>query len=350
MEVDLIIKMGFFVRDFHQHIAEIHSEQYSRHNHSNIFTVYRGQGLSKTDFEQLKATQGGLISFNSFLSTSFDRAVSLMFAESNANDPNLIGVLFEISIDPSISSTSFANVHEVSAHQMEEEILFSMHSIFRIGQIKQIEGSNNRLWQVELTLTNDSDPQLHDLTEKIRQETFTHDKGFFPLGNLLNQLGLYAKAQQVFHILLDQTTDQREKAFIYHALATVKNNQGEHQEAIIFLERSIEINQKILVPSHSNLGGSYYTLGFMYANMREYSKALFYYNKAVVICQTTFPPNHLYFARLYALYALVYDSMGEYSQALLYHEKALEIYETTLPPNHPDLATSYGNIGEVYNS
>ena len=42
-----------------------------------------------------------------------------------------------MTIDPSISATPFANVKNVSYFQEEEEILFSMHSVFRIGQVKQ---------------------------------------------------------------------------------------------------------------------------------------------------------------------------------------------------------------------
>jgi hypothetical protein len=63
MEVNLIIRMGFFVRDLHKHIAALHSDQYSGQNHSNTFILYRGQGLSPTDFDQLKKTQGGLLAF-----------------------------------------------------------------------------------------------------------------------------------------------------------------------------------------------------------------------------------------------------------------------------------------------
>ena len=33
--------------------------------------------------------------------------------------------------------TSFAGIREVSYYQTEEEILFSMHTVFRIGEIKQ---------------------------------------------------------------------------------------------------------------------------------------------------------------------------------------------------------------------
>jgi len=77
MEVDLIIKMGFFIRDLHNHVAALHFEQYGGHHHSDSFTVYRGQGLSRTDFDHLKKTEGGLLAFNNFLSTSQNRNVSL---------------------------------------------------------------------------------------------------------------------------------------------------------------------------------------------------------------------------------------------------------------------------------
>jgi hypothetical protein len=137
MEVDRIIKMGFFLRDLHNHIDALHSEQYREEQHLHSFTVYRGQGLSQTDFDELLKTKGGLLSFNNFLSTSHDRAVSFAFAESSQDNPNLIGVLFEITINPSISSSPFANVENVGYYPGEAEILFSMHSVFRIGQAKQ---------------------------------------------------------------------------------------------------------------------------------------------------------------------------------------------------------------------
>jgi hypothetical protein len=164
MEVDLIVKMGFLVRDFHNHIVELHAEQYVEQNHLDVLTVYRGQGLSQTDFEQLMKSHGGLLAFNNFLSTSKNHDVSLSFARRTMATSDLVGVLFVMKIDPSISATPFANVRNVSYYQREEEILFSMHSVFHIGQVKQIE-KNDRLGQVDSTLTSGNDPQLQALTE-----------------------------------------------------------------------------------------------------------------------------------------------------------------------------------------
>ena len=161
----------------------------------------------------------------------------------------------------------------------EDEILFSMHSIFRIGEIKQLDG-NTRLWQVDLILTSDNDPQLHALTEHIRKETFPHHKGWKRLGNLLIKLGQFDKAEQVCDILLDQTTDEREKGSIYHMFGMIKRiDQGKYEDAVQYYEQSIKINQKYLSPTHSDLASSYNNLGLVFSNMGEYSKALSYYDK-----------------------------------------------------------------------
>ena len=272
MEVDLIIKMGFFVQALHNDIVALHSKQYGRQDHYSSFTVYRGQGLSETDFDQLMKTKGGLLSFNNFLSTSLDQAVSLAFAESNQDNPETIGVLFEITINPSVSSTVFTSIRDVSAYQTEEEILFSMHSVFRIGQIKQIDG-NNRLCQVELALTSDNDPQLHDLTECLSKE-ITGSTGWHRLGDLMIQLGHFKKAKDLYEILLGKTTDPYERANIYNPLARSMVQQGKYADAVRTYEKALEIDKKTLPPNHPHLATSYNNIGNVYDKMGEYSKAL----------------------------------------------------------------------------
>jgi tetratricopeptide (TPR) repeat protein len=347
MEVDLITTMGFFVRDLHEQIARLHSEQYGGQSHSNSFTVYRGQGLSPTDFDQLQTTQGGLLAFNNFLSTSLDPDVSLDFVQRTISTSDKVGVLFVMKINPSISATPFANVKNASSIPGEEEILFSMHSVFRIGQVKQIEKNNNRLWQVDLTLTGDHDPQLQELTKSMQEDT-EGPTGWFRLGRLMMTVAQYDKAEQVFEMILDRTTDEKERAEIYYYLGWIKVDQGKNTEAITYYEKSLEINQKSLPENHPNLASSYNNIGAVYDNMGEYSKALSYYEKALEIKQKTLPANHPHLATSYNNIGEAYDSMGEYSKALSSHEKALEIWKKTLPANHPDFAQSYNNIGTVY--
>jgi Flp pilus assembly protein TadD len=335
MEVDLIIKMGFFVRDLHNHIAALHAEQFGGHHHSDTFVVYRGQGLSQTDFDQLKQTQGGLLAFNNFLSTSANPDVSLKFARRTMATSKLVGILFILKIDPSISATPFADVGKVSYFKGEKEILFSMHSVFRIGHVKQIDG-NSRLWQVDLILTGDNDSQLQVLTESIRKET-SGLSGWDRLGQLMIKLGQFNKAEELYDILLKQATDEGEKAHLFHQLGGIKDNQGKYAKAAEFYEKAIKINQKIRPPTHVDLTANYNNIGAVYDNMGEYSKALSYYEKALAICQKTLPANHPSLATSYNNIGAVCRNAGDYRKALSYYERGLDIWQRALPPNHPHI-------------
>jgi tetratricopeptide (TPR) repeat protein len=348
-DVDIIIHMGFFIGDLHRDIEKLHKEQFGGHLTSKTFTVYRGQGLSSTDFDQLMSTKGGLLSFNNFLSTSTDRDVSLAFAESNQYNHDSAGILFVMTIDPSKSIIPFASINAVSYFQTEDEVLFSMHTIFRIDKIQSI-GENPRLFRVDLTLMGEDDKDLRVLTDHIREETYPDEEEWFRLGLVLQKMGRFDKSQEVYEALLGQTTDEGEKAPIYHQIAYVKDNQGEYKEAIKFYEKTLEIKQKTLPPNHLSFADTYNNIGEVYRKMGDYPKALSYYEKALEIQQQSLPPNHPDLASPYNNIGIAYQNMGDYSQALWSHEKVLEIKQQSLPPNHPDLGMSYNNIGIVYYS
>jgi tetratricopeptide (TPR) repeat protein len=349
MEADLIIKMGFFVRDLHGHIATLHSEQYGGHYHSNSFTVYRGQGLSLTDFDQLNSTQGRLLSFNNLLSTSLNRDISLAFAEAAIDNSDLMGILFEINIDPSISSTSFANVKNVSYFQEEEEILFSMHSVFRIGQIKQIDEENNRLWQAELTLTDDHDSQLQELTKSIQEDT-GGPTGWFRLARLMMKIAQFDKAQQVFEMILDRTTDEKEKGHIYHDLGLIKMNQGKYTEAITYIEKSLKIRQKTLPANHFTFSTSRDNSDLMNVTTDDCRSAIASFEEAAEMLKQTLPEDDPSLAEFYDRCGSACQKMGNDEEALSFYDRALRLRQIQLPPNHPSLAASYANYGDIHES
>ncbi|CAF1299635.1 unnamed protein product [Adineta steineri] len=349
MDVDMIIRMGFFINDLHCDIQRLHSEQSDGHQSSTKFTVYRGQGLSKEDFTEMTKTKGGLLSFNNFLSTSKNPVVSLNFAQQAATNPDLVGILFVMSINPKDSTAPFASVSDVSYFHIEDEVLFSMHTIFRIGDIKPMDG-NNHLYQVNLSLTNDNDQDLRTLTDQIREETFPDSTGWYRLGLLLDQMGEFNKAQEVFEVLLHQTTDESDKAPVYHQLGQIRLNQGEYQEALTYYEKSLVIYQKTLPSNHLNLAHSYNNIGLVYKNIGDYPKALSYYEKDLAISQQSLPSNHLDLGDSYINIGTVYYSMGDYPKALSSYEKAFVIQQQSLPSNHPDLALSCVGIANVYYS
>jgi hypothetical protein len=114
MDVDIIIKMGFFIGDLHRHIEQLHKKQFDGKHSGKTFTVYRGQGMSKTALEEMSKIKGGLISFNNFLFASKNRTVSLDFAHRAVSNPDLVCILFVMTIDSSQSTTPFASIVDVS--------------------------------------------------------------------------------------------------------------------------------------------------------------------------------------------------------------------------------------------
>ena len=324
MNADVIIKMGFFIGDLHRRIEQLHKQQYSKHRSGKTFILYRGQGLSKTNFEQMSKIKGGLMSFNNFLSTSTNRKISLDFARVSLCNPNMVGILFIMTIDPSKSTTPFASIKDESEFAQEDEVLFSMHSVFRIDDIQRMN-ENERLFQVKLTLTSDNDEDLRVLTKRIQEEIDPDCKEWYRLGKLLLKLGEPDKAQEVYEVLLGQASDDIEKALSYHYIGWAKMDKGEYKEALKYYEKTLKVRQQSLPSNHPDLGHSYNNIGVVYKNMGDYSKALSSHEKALEIRQQSLPSNHSDLAASYSNIGVVYDNMGEYSKALSFTKKPLKL-------------------------
>ena len=291
MDIDMVIKMGFFVKDLHHHIEQLYKKQFGSGHTGDSFTVYRGHCLHTTAFNQMQEIKGGLLSFNNFLSISKDPNVSMNFARWALSNADSVGVLFVMKINPLISRTPFALVSDVSYFKKkEEEVLFSMHTVFRIDDIKHIP-ENERLWKVELTLTSAQDPDLRALTDRIRKETSPNEKGWSRLGLLLLKLGRSDKAQELYEVMLEQTSSDGGKAPIYHHLGLVKSDLGEYEESIKFYGKALEIFQKSLPSNHSRLATVHNNIGGVYDRMQDYAKALSHYEKALNIQHKLLPTN-----------------------------------------------------------
>lgn len=122
-------KLDFFVSDLHRHIEQLHQKQFGSHCSNKPFTVYRGQEMDKDAFETMVANKDELISFSSFLSTSKNREISLIFVHPAPTSIHVVNVLFVMDIGPVQSSTPFAFLDEVGSFGAQEEgVLFSMHN------------------------------------------------------------------------------------------------------------------------------------------------------------------------------------------------------------------------------
>ncbi|CAF3359132.1 unnamed protein product [Rotaria socialis] len=347
LDMEAMTKLGFFIRSLHLQLEQLHQEQSA--NFQKSFTVYRGQGFSQRDFQNLIDSKGGLLSFNNFLSTSKKRDVATVFIqETLRKNQDTVGVMFIMTIDRRKIANSinpFAMIDDYSALPQEQEILFTMHTVFRVVDIKQA-AKNSRLWEVQLSITDESDPQLSALTNRIKEEI--HGEGWYRMGQLMLKMGHLDQAEELYSKLLENSSSGNETAYIYHQLGWIKDDQGKYEEAAKFYRKSLRINEKLLSADDPKLSAMYSNIGQVYCNMGDYSLALEFYEKSHRIFEKALPSNHPNLATSYNNIAGVYYNMNDYSKALKFYEKSLKIREKALLPTHPHLASSYSNIGLLY--
>jgi tetratricopeptide (TPR) repeat protein len=344
-DVEVIIKMGFFAGDLHRQIERLYSESNNHHRR----TVYRGQGMLNSAFAKMSRSKNGILSFNNFLSTSPDQDVAQAFAESACENPDLTGVLFQIEIDPSISSTPYACVGGNGYYSdAENEILFSMHTVFRIGEMKQV---GDRLWKVHLTLSTDNDEQLTHLTEYIRERTDASTE-LHRLGSLMFVMGEFDKAEEIFTALLEATSvdDWTGLASLHHMLGYTNYEKGDLSKALVYYQQSLNIDLTYLPSDDSKLCRNYSGIGLVLKAQNDLDGALKHFQHSLDIELGTSQPNQLNIATHYNNIGGVLDEQGNYNEALDSYKRTLAIELVQLPHLHPSLATTYNNIASVYDS
>ncbi|CAF3172326.1 unnamed protein product [Rotaria sp. Silwood2] len=167
--IDLIFKLRYFINDLHNQLAQMQIG-FLRLLPSNIsiLTLYRGLTMDWNQFEELKRNKGNLVSTNSFLSTTSDYVAACFFAGDGNLDKDHVSVIFEISVNTKVKhSIPFAKIEYQSIFKDEDEVLFSIGAIFRVGETEELR---ERLWKVELTLTQIEDEQWNTLTAHLNSK------------------------------------------------------------------------------------------------------------------------------------------------------------------------------------
>ena len=148
----------------------------------------------------------------------------------------------------------------------------------------------------------------------------------------------------------DANEDRRKKyARVCLQVGRAMSDNGEHDKALFYYKKALEIREEVLGKKHLDTAISYASIGLVYEKKGDYDKALEYHLKALEIYEEVLGKKHPDTALSYNNIGVVYEKKGDYDKALEYYLKALEIQEEVLGKKHPDTAASYSNIGNVYN-
>jgi hypothetical protein len=163
--IDHIVKMRYYIHDLHNQLAELQKDFIQSLKEEKNLTLYRGQPMKKKELDDLKENKDGFISMNSFLSATQDEKVAFMFSgDGQTTEPDEVSVIYEMLIDTNIRSTPYAKIKSVNPD--EQEILFSMGSIFRIGDVEKVI-DHAGVFRVKLTMVHIEDQLWNKLTAHL---------------------------------------------------------------------------------------------------------------------------------------------------------------------------------------
>ena len=303
--VDLIFTFRFLIRDLNRQLTDLKQQQFSG---VASIRLYRGQTIPTNEFNQLRAAIGHIISMNSFLSTSSNRAQAIDFARNKTiNDDTQVRVLFEIEADTHRTDTRpFANIGHLSDFPSEEEVLFMAGCMFRVIGLSDIRKEGEHIHVIELTLCGDNDNQLRDVFASMKDE-MGHETTLLSLGNILQDMGELSRAAHFYRCLLAE-----------------------------------------LPASSFNVAVCHYSLGNIAYSRGAYGEALSNYKHLLeqLPCSAQLVEHQPHFVGLVCnAIGAAYESKDELDAAAEYYRRALELLDQR---NSLDAAAAFGNIGNVY--
>ena len=172
LDCDAVVLFHPVVRDLDAQLKQLCSQQLANRTLTLPLTVYRGlREMNAEELKRIRENIGGLISMNTFLSTSLTCTVaSDLISDANRET----AVIFEITINEAEADNNmytFADISQQSGMTDEREVLFGVSSVFRIVSVEQWDCH----WFIELESTSyKEDPTMQTFLKDI--QTYLHEQ------------------------------------------------------------------------------------------------------------------------------------------------------------------------------
>ena len=229
-----------------------------------------------------------------------------------------------------------------------------MHTIFRITDIQEMD---ERLWLVELEMTNDKDEQLSEVLEQLRKEI--HVSGIFnvdKVGQLCLKMGDYEGALNVYETLLSLFPDNQVMlAYVYQHLGLIYQNKYDLDEAIIYYEKAVETRHSTLAEDEADRYSAvtYANLSTLYVEKGELAQGRKYCERAIAAIMQPGDGKEIDpIVQCYHLanLAFIQHAEGNFNDSVANYQKVVDLYLKHLPVYHPDLVIAYSNLAVVHQS
>ncbi|KAK9101728.1 hypothetical protein Sjap_018982 [Stephania japonica] len=130
----------------------------------------------------------------------------------------------------------------------------------------------------------------------------------------------------------------------YSLLAVVLYHTGDFNQATIYQQKALDINERELGLDHPDTMKSYGDLAVFYYRLQHTELALKYVNRALYLLHLTCGPSHPNTAATYINVAMMEEGLGNIHVALRYLHEALKCNQRLLGADHIQTAASYHAI------
>ncbi|CAF1604384.1 unnamed protein product [Adineta ricciae] len=371
-DTSTLYRFHFFIKDLHDHLERMHS-LYKPSLQSRVLKVYRGLSMTMATFRKtICAEVNNLIGFDSFLSTSLNDRIAIEFALEK-QPPKTESVVFCIEIDVDQMKRPFADISRWSEFRREQEVLFSIGTVFQIVNVAK-EKSSDGIWMVDLKSVNDNDEKLQVQTQQIQSalleffedilkeqcDVNNHQQlpasyanvacMYYKQGEYDKSLAFYKKALDALNRL--QPTDSLSKAKYITNVAKVQIALNNQSEALSLYEQALQIRRTLCKSDDPTLIHTLHTIGDIYCQKEDWNEAWKYYHQALELQLPALEASRLLdlsmIAATYICLGIVCYKQKRFAEALDSFLKALKQQREHLTEEHPVLAFLYNNIGAMH--
>ncbi|CAF3336236.1 unnamed protein product [Rotaria socialis] len=145
-----------------------------------------------------------------------------------------------------------------------------------------------------------------------------------------------------------KSIDLTDMASIYANIGCIYADAHLFSQALINLEKALDIRQKELPAHHPHIGQSYNYIGYVYFLQCHFKKALKIYQTALDINLAASTVNHHELLKIYKNIAAAHFGEQKYSLAIEYYEKAIDVGIKSLPNDHHTMVQLFQSIACCY--
>ena len=342
-DIESLYIFRFFIID----LCAAIEQKYLKMKDNETLMLYRGQQLSKEEFDSINNNVDKVIVINGFFSTSRDQKVALMFAGQCHPSSTMRSVLFEIEANSFTSAVKFADVADVSRFKEEREILFNLNALFQIVAVQFDQTLN--VWKVRMVTSNNGPDRGREYRSSVDERLLEHSPIIYFGRLIFCGFGRPDLARQYFNTLLKTLSDNHpDIASIYNNLGHIDYDMGDLNLASKNYELAYDIRQKRLPSNSPHISCSLVNIGHMHKEKGLLDRAIECYRAAANIDNQNYCRNHVRKGTTNESIGLVYIAKKDFDTALIYLLRALDIYQSVLPAEHHDIAECLGNIGVTY--